>query len=102
MALATPDLHETLIAVRRSARAAEHVAERLPERVGWVVLLVVLGVAIIVASRLPAGDPVLRRLAQAPADNEGNDPEEDTEVARARAEVSVPWDEAKSRLHEAD
>ncbi len=102
MALAQPDFRETLVAARRTAHAAEKIAEGLPERVVWVVLLVVLGVAVIVASRLPVGDPVLRRLAQAPPDDEATDPEEEADVARARADVSIPWDQAKRQLHEAD
>ncbi len=102
MALATPDIRKTLVAVKQSARAAERVAEKLPERVVWLLLLAVVGVAIVVASRLPVGDPVLRRLAEAPPDDEASDPEEDAAVAHARAEVSVPWDQAKRQLDEAD
>lgn len=102
MALASPDVHETLVAVRRSAHAAERMAERLPERVVWLLLLAAVTVAIVVASKLPVSDPVQRRLDEAPPDDEASDPEEEADVARARAEVSVPWDQAKRQLHEAD
>lgn len=102
MALATPDVHEALVAVRQAARSAERVAAKLPERFAWLVLLAAVGVAIVVASRLPVSDPVLRRLAQAPVDDEPNDPAEDADVASARGEGGIPWEQAKRQLHEAD
>jgi hypothetical protein len=102
MAVAAPDVRLSLVAVRQSARAAGRVATGLPERAGWVLLLIVVGLAIYVASRIPVNDPVTERLSQIPPDDEGSDAEEDAEVARARAEVSIPWDDAKRTLREAD
>jgi hypothetical protein len=102
MAVAAPDIRQTLVAVRQSARAAEHVAKGLPERAGWLILFILVGVAVYVVSRIPVRDPVLERLDQAPPDDEGSDPEEEAAVARARTEVGVPWEQAKRELHEAD
>lgn len=105
MALAVPDIREGLTAVRQSARAAERVAEGVGEKVGLFVLLLAVSVAIYIASRLPqhdrSEDPVVRRLREAPADDEPVDADEEAHVRRARAEESLPWDEAK-RLAEAD
>jgi hypothetical protein len=105
MALAVPDIREGLSAVRQSARAAERVAEGVGEKVGLAVLLLLVGIAIYVASRLPkqddSSDPVMRRLKEAPADDEPISAEEEAHVRRARVEGSLPWDEAK-RLVDAD
>jgi hypothetical protein len=104
MALAVRDVQK-LVEVRSAARAAEKLADGLGERAGLVILLFVVGLAIIVAARLPknrAEDPVLRRFAQAPMDDEPHDPAEEADVTRARGEASIPWDQAKQQLHEAD
>ena len=114
MALALEDVRQQLRAVRGSARLAEGSSRGLGERAKWVALVVFLGLAIYVASRLAdpapapaqvpeaADDAVLRRLAAAPLDDEGMDPEEEADVTRSRGEASIPWEEAKRGLAKTD
>lgn len=105
MAVATPDIREALVAVRQSARAAERVAEGIGEKAGLVVLLLFVGLAIYIASRLPQDgtqDPVMRRLREAPIDDEPLTPDEEEQIRIARAEKSIPWDQAEQQLTEAD
>ena len=98
MALA---VREQLVVARQTARAAQRVAQGVGEKTAVLLVLAVIAIAIVVASRLPRSpeeDPVLRRLAQAPEDDEGPDSAEEAAVARARGEASVPWAQAKQEL----
>jgi len=87
-----------LIEARDLAAAARGGAERARERAGLWVLLLVVGLAIVVASRLPqrpakrqlpgaVGDPVLRRLDEAAEDDEPLTAEEGAAIADGLADL---------------
>lgn len=102
MALPAPRLDDTpLLLARNWARTAVRGAHGL-DRAGWIVVLgmvvVAVGIASVLKLRPATEDPVLRVLGQAPADDEAPDPEEEAAVARARAEVSIPWEQARQDL----
>jgi hypothetical protein len=102
MALA---VREQLIVARQTARAAQRIAQGVGEKTALVLVLAVIAVAIVVASRLPRApeqDPVLRRLTDVPEDDEGPDAAEEAAVQRARAEASTPWPQARQELAQPD
>jgi hypothetical protein len=101
MALAADDVVGKLSEVRHSAQVAQRAAQRLTDRGQLLVLLLILGVALFVAARI-VEDPVRRRLAAAPHDDEPVDSEEEAAVTAGRAEASIPWEEAKRGLAESD
>lgn len=102
MAVAVEEIREKVAELKASTERARQQAHGPSEQVGlWLVVLVVMLLAIILKT-LPEDDPVLRRLEQAPQDDEALDAEEEAVVAQARQEPSIPWEEAKRRLIQPD
>lgn len=97
--VAVDTMRHKLAEAKASAVEARRDAVGALAKTEWVVFFVFLLIVLAIAQRLPAReDPVLRRLAQAPEDDEGRDPAEEAAVSRARAEPSTPWPQAKQEL----
>ncbi len=96
--MVTPRLGETVTEARKLVHIGLASARGLSKS-SWFVAGVMLAAAgFVIAVLLRERDPVLLKLAQAPTDDEPVTPEERTAIDAARAEESIPWDEAKNEL----
>jgi hypothetical protein len=90
-----PRLGETVAEARKLVHLGLASARGLSKSSWFVagVLLAAAGLAIAVL--LKERDPVLLKLEQTPPDDEPVTPEERAAINAARAEESIPWEEAK-------
>jgi hypothetical protein len=104
MAVAVEEVRQKLAEAKVSAAEAKREVQGPLEGARWWLLFGLLVLVILIAGRPTADDdPVVRRLAEAPEDDEGRDPAEDEAAARGKAEYlrgerGVAWEKLRDEL----